>query len=266
MNKKSETLQKVSPPGALAKIPDWIDQESTAGKESIGREDVTLPRIRLCQSMSPERKKSDPDFIASLEEGQFFQKTPPTIYGENLLVLPLRMYKTRIYFRKMDEGGGIVCQAPDGLNGTVYGLCSKCEHQKWPGQGQPPACTEIYNYICILPDFGNDLSILSLKSSSIKTARSWNSLLLRSKGGFFSNLYTISTVEEKNAKGNFFNYRVKFFARAPDPEELGSHPDATLYALAKELYDDLATKTVVAEPDDAEVSQAPSGSDNDVPF
>mgnify|MGYP000211720454 CR=1 FL=1 len=266
MSKKNEALQKAGTLGALIKIPDYIQQDSNIGKENIEQEDVILPRVRLCQSMSPERKKSNPDFIAGLEEGQFFQKTPPTIYGENLLVLPLKRYKTRIYFRGMTEGGGIICQAPDGLHGTVYGECAKCEHQKWQGQGVAPKCTEIYNYICILPDYENDLTILSLKSSSIKTARTWNLLLLRSKGPIFANLYAVNSVEEKNAKGNYFSYRIKFAVRDPDPKELGSYPTAELYAQAEKLYADLATKTVVAEPDDAEVSQAPEGSDDNVPF
>src|SRR5438132_1612945 len=118
-------------PGALSDVPDYLRRKGDGpplGLENLERNDMTLPRLGLCQSLTPQRIKSDPKYIAGLEEGEFFNTITREVYGNRVRLVPLLFYKTRILFGPKDEGGGLRCQSFDNLIGigTPGGTCLTC--------------------------------------------------------------------------------------------------------------------------------------------
>src|SRR5271154_3374242 len=113
--------------------PEYLAQlgAEITGFENMGQQDMTLPRLGLCQALSPQRKKSDPKFISDLEEGMFFNTITQHVYGSKLRVAPLLFYRSQIFFNPIDQGGGIRCQAPDGKVGwgDPGGECARCPYQ-----------------------------------------------------------------------------------------------------------------------------------------
>jgi hypothetical protein len=193
-----------------------------AGFENMDRSDWTLPRLGLCQSNSPQRSEGDAKFIEGLKDGQFFNSITQAIYGKAVKIVPLMFFKSRIRFRDMDEGGGILCRADDGKKGIgdPGGTCEKCPMALFT-QGDnkntvPPECDHFYNYaVLVLPTNGNtlgpeSLAVMSLKSTGLKTAREFNALLRLRNTDFFAGVYDITSAVQKNqAKQSWFTHVIK---------------------------------------------------------
>jgi hypothetical protein len=198
------TLATKDRPGFLAK------QSERKGLEQIERADLVLPRLSICQSMSPQRKKSDPLFIKDLEEGQFFNTVTDQIYGSGALrVIPLLFGKSRLYFKPFDEGGGLLCQSMNGkTGGSLCPTCEACPKQSWGEDGEKPACTLLYNYPSVLlPSF--ELIVVSMKVTSLKAARQWNTLMRFRNADAFAGVYELRAIEAKNTLGTYFVFNVK---------------------------------------------------------
>jgi hypothetical protein len=168
--------------------------------------DVTLPRLSLCQAMSPQKQKSKPDqYIPGLAEGQFFNSLNHTIYGTEVHIIPLFFYKSRIWFKDINQGGGIICQAPDG-KACQLNSGGPCLHMKWGPNGEPPECTEFFNYPSLLLKENGDLElvVVSLKATGMKAAKSWNSMMRMRQADMFSGIYKVTSFEKPNAAGQVY--------------------------------------------------------------
>ena len=182
-----------------------------AGLENVERGDMTLPRLGLCQSLSPQRKKNDPKYIPKLEEGQLFNTITQNIYGGRVLVVPLFFYKTRILFNPLNQGGGIRCQAQDARvgRGDPGGSCDQCPLALFTKE-DPPECNLFYNYAAaVMPEkgkaFGLDsLLVVSFKSTGLKVARDWNSRMRLRGVAAFAGIWEVRSVLNKNTAGEWY--------------------------------------------------------------
>lgn len=203
--------------GALAEIPEYLrrpDGVPPLGLENLSREDMTLPRLGLCQSLSPQRSKSDPKYIPGLNEGFFFNTITRENYGDTVQLVPLLFYKTRILFGLMDEGGGLRCQSPDNLIGIGEpgGTCIKCAFSQFGsarnGEGKGTACNQFFNYAALIVNDGEvtpeGLLVFSLKSSALKVAKDWNALIRIRNLDIFAGVYEVKSVERKNDIGRWY--------------------------------------------------------------
>ena len=77
------------------------------GAENLEGEDFQRPKLILCQSGTPQRKKQNEElFIPGLEEGQFFNLISNEIYGGEIEVIPVFVGKP--YAHEYDDQGKIV--------------------------------------------------------------------------------------------------------------------------------------------------------------
>jgi hypothetical protein len=250
----SEDLVKV---GSPLTVPDFLKGETSGeGLEGMSSRDVVLPRLCLCQSLSPQRKESNPLFIDGLKEGQLFNSVSSRIYGRKLEVIPLLFAKARIYFKKMEEGGGIICQSLNGIDGgSICKTCDACPNSKFGSDSsKAPACNLFYNYPAIVVETG-ELIVVSLKSTGLKTGRQWNSRM-KMLGGrpAYAGVYEINTIETKNSKGEFFLETVKFSRFVTEAE----------YNRAKIEFGSIQGKNVVA--DTTGLDDEKEEVDEDIPF
>ncbi len=214
---KTETSIQSNVPEYLQRAPG----QRPAGFQNMDRSDWTLPRLGLCQSNSPQRSESDAKFIEGLKDGQFFNSITQTVYGKAVKIIPLMFFKSRIRFRDMDEGGGILCRADDGKKGIgdPGGNCEKCPMGLFTMEGKTtvrPECDYFYNYaVLILPGQGENLgpdslAVMSLKSTGLKVAKDFNALLRLKSADFYSSIYDITAAVQKNqAKQSWFTHVIK---------------------------------------------------------
>lgn len=253
-------LVKQQHPGALV-VPDFMkaDKGSRAGFEQMDRADVILPRIGICQAMSPQRKRSNPTFIEGLNDGDIFNSVSNKVYGEEVELIPLQMTKSRILFNPLDDGGGIKCQSLNGVDGGQLSPqgCAACPNSRFSEDGTPPACNIFYNYpALVLPDV--EPAIFSLKSSGVKVAKRWNARMqLLGDLPMFAGVYKVKVIEQSNSSGTFFSPVITFVRYATEAE----------FKAAKGLYESFRGKHVTADEADLREDEADHvADDKDVPF
>jgi hypothetical protein len=205
-------LEKKGPQNTALDRPDWIPK-SQEGLDEIGMKDMVLPRMTLCQTNTKARIRTEPKYIPGLQEGQFFNSVTGRIYGESVLIIPLFFYHSRIMFKDMDQGGGIICQAPDGKS-CQLNAGGPCIHAAWGPAGEPPECTEFYNYPVLVYEGPGNLTsewvVVSLKTTGLNAGRNLNSLMRLRGGPAFSGVYELSSIPDKNDAGQpFFTWVVK---------------------------------------------------------
>jgi len=191
-------------------VPEFLQTEDYGqeGLERIDEQDITMPRIVICQSGTPQRKKSDPRYIEGMQEGDFFNNVTSEIYGPAVKITPVLVYRSRIQFKPMADGGGIVCRSLDDDRQCPLNSNGPCTRGEWHGD-EPPECTLFYNYIVMLHPSGQPAA-LSFKSSGITAAKNLNAMmkLRKDRSGrpvpAFAGAYLVTAKEKTNDKGTFF--------------------------------------------------------------
>ena len=237
--------------GSLTKLPAFLkDVKGKEGTENIQKKDLVLPRLCICQSGNPQRKKANPLFIEGLEEGQLFNNITNDIYGTKAQFIPLVKTGSRIFFRDLKEGGGIICRSFNGIDGgTIAPTCDACPNSKWGTKGEPPPCTDFLNYPTIMLGSYRHLIVSSWKSSSLPPARVWltrvDMLVEKWNKPLFSWVSEVELKPDSNESGDFFvpTFTVKRWAT--DEE----------FAHAQSLYHELKGKTIIVEEEQPQYDQ-----------
>lgn len=211
MGKKKEEKSLVPTSERALTVPDYLKREETGrGLENVNKTDLVLPRIKLLQPLSPEvtgeEKKG--------EAGHLFNTLTLQDYGASLIFIPITHFKSRIYWKSREEGGGMQCSAQDGLhpNTQEYSeVCTGCDLAKWhnDAENKAPECTIYYNFAIIVEGETTPVA-LSMERTKIKAAKKLISLAsLAGKLDIFGKKYKIATVKEKNKKGVWYNYVIE---------------------------------------------------------
>ncbi len=113
--------------------------------EDVG--DIIIPRIKIVQTLSPERKDgsaAEGDIINSLTKDKYNGKK----------FIPVFKFNNNVEWRDRSEGGGIKCIARDGKvgeasDGTTL-LCASCKRCEFDntkqGKEAAPKCTKYINF------------------------------------------------------------------------------------------------------------------------
>ena len=253
----SKAIEKFSTPSFLAPRPDvnlpiLKPGEVNAGLEEVEAKDMVMPRLGICQAMSPQRKANNARFIEGLQEGQLFNTVTGQIYTPPVYVVPLKFWKSRLYFAPLDQGGGILCQSLNGRDGGQLSPegCDKCPHSQWNAQtNQKPACTLLHNFLCLrLPEL--EPFAISMKSASLRISRQWNAQLKLLNRPIYSACFEVSVADDQNKLGQWFNYRLKPAGWLNDPELLKQAADLQASMAAKTIT--VEVETLTREPGDEE--------------
>lgn len=207
---QQQSLAKQSPSGIQASRPEYLKEregQEIRGLDEVTAKEMVLPRLTLCQGLTPQRQRNDPKYIPGLDEGMFFNSLTRQIYGEKIDVMPLFFKLTRIFFKDINEGGGVICRAPNG-NDCQLNNGGPCLHQKWGTNGEPPECTEFYNYPCLVYPT-NEPIVVSLKVTGIKAGKIWNSTMRLRGADPFAGIYTIRAIPARNKTGQtYYTYDI----------------------------------------------------------
>jgi hypothetical protein len=245
-----DALVKVGP-SALA-VPEYVTAGSD-GTEGIQSEDLKIPRLALAQALSPELSESDPKYVEGLKVGDAFNSFTGEVYGKKPLdVVIVRIDKPRyVEFFPREAGGGVKDYNVAASDPRVQFTTNE------KGERIKPLATKFIDMIALL---GEDLEpiALSFKGSGLKAASKIETFLaMRIKNGqrikSFASIFTLTPTLEKNQKGSYSVFTVKFKGNA----------SAEAFAAGQGFYDSIKDKTLDvtdAQAGDAEVK------DGDVPF
>lgn len=121
--------------------------EVPMGFEDEDPGDMIIPRVKVIQTLSPERKEglaAEGDIINSLTKDKL----------NGLVFIPVFKFNNNIEWKPRAEGGGIKCVARDGKHGEmsdgtllVCASCKRCEFDNTKqGKDAIPKCTKYINF------------------------------------------------------------------------------------------------------------------------
>ncbi len=155
---KTEKVTEVAAEVAVAVETEATDvvvaasaQEVPMGFEDEEAGDMIIPRVKIVQSLSPERKEK----VA--EEGDIINSlTKEKLNGK--VFIPVFKFNNNIDWRERADGGGMLCIARDGKVGEASDgthllcvTCKRCDFDNTKqGKDALPKCTKYINFFGFL--------------------------------------------------------------------------------------------------------------------
>ena len=285
--KNDKKSSEVATVGA-AQLPDgfsdsqegYRDYDGPKGNEQFDSNDVAVPRLKLCQSMTPEVKEG------KAKEGDVMHTITGEIVADlntPLFVIPVVATKNYILWRDRKNGGGVMARAEfepymgagrfrwdkpnqdfedkiDGKTPVKYHTKNYIDEDgldQWGTQlpgvpDSPPAATLHYNYVVVLPDRNYEMVLMSFARTQINPGKQLNSLLGFGNAPIFARRFKMETFIDTKGENDFANWRVSnagvMLPTNPKFEEL------------KDLHEHMKSKNLIID-DEAGVDEAGEASD-----
>lgn len=210
---------------ADANLPAHMRADANMGKENIGREDVSVPRLKLMQGTSKEIEA-----YSELRPGMFFHTAAEHIFDEPFVAVPLYVSKEYILWRPLASGGGIIARSVDSVHWApgagefkvrldnpylnqeaTWKLAPTVRESGLAEWGtmyagdtnSPPAATLMYNYVFAFPEFPDLMpAVYTFQRAAIKAGRALNTKLKTVRTPLFGTAWTVSAAKATNASGN----------------------------------------------------------------
>lgn len=226
--------------------PDHVT-DTGRGSEGVTVDDMSLPRLSIIQDLSPQRKKSEDAYIDGAEEGMIFNTASNKLFpNAKITVIPCFFRAEYVVWKDRNKGGG--------FGGAFQTEEQAREAIKQLDDAQDWDVSYTHQHFCIMvyPDHTEaephlEDVVISMSRSQLKPSRKWNTMAQSAGGDRFSRAYTLSVVQDKSAKGAFFNWSAKQLGFIP--KHLFQKAEAT-YEAVKSGQRDVA-RDVPAERVDA---------------
>ena len=209
------------------------------GSENVSASDMSIPRLKLLQALSPELDAQDPKFVEGAKAGQIINSVTNEL-SNGLFLINLSYSRATIAWKKRKAGGGMF--------GTYDTEAEALAAIK--AAGEPEENFDIKenptHLVYLLSDEGEPkgIALLDMPGTKIKVSKRWNTLIHEEEkegNPRFGCVWQLSAVQEKNSDGPYNNYAVSLVARAPDE----------VYQMAAQAYDVFFGKEPLEEVDEA---------------
>ena len=139
MSEELTRMEQTAMANPMGSMPLGFEEEEAG--------DVIIPRVKVIQALSPERKEKiadEGDIINSL--------TKEKLNGK--IFIPVFKFNNNVWWRDRADGGGIQCISRDGKVGTMSddttmmcAACRRCEFDNTKqGKEALPTCTKYINF------------------------------------------------------------------------------------------------------------------------
>jgi hypothetical protein len=198
-------------------VPSAFMEDAGSGLENVGAEDVTIPRLKLLQAMSPEVNKHDGKYISGATTGDIINTVNNTLYNDDnpLVVLPVAYKRLFLEWTPRESGGGLVAQHDDP---AILEKTTKNEQYQDVLENGNYIQTSATHFVLVINKDGSyDTAMISMAGTQLKRSRTWNSMMasVKMKSGdkvftppSFSHKYALSCVQESNDRGTWFGWGI----------------------------------------------------------
>lgn len=181
--------------------PSFIPESGSRGSEKVRIDDLTIPRVDVIQSLSPQRKKSDPMYIEGAEEGMLFNSVTSELYGSEVVFVPVYFRKEYVIWRDRKQGGG--------FRGAFATMNEAVEELSKLGVESHDIIDTAQHFgLIVRPNGDTSEVVFSMSRTKMKTSRKLNTMIRMTGEDSFARAYKISSSQDKNEKGEFYNIRV----------------------------------------------------------
>ncbi len=223
--------------GALATL-DFVS-DSGMGLETIEKNDLALPFLKLLQSGSDETKKKHAKYVEGAEAGMFYNTVTKKLYSgeKGIQVIPVFYKMTYPEWAPFEKREGRPIHNDRGPD--VMGKVKQNDRNKdMLDNGNEIIKTA--NYFVIINGERPEKALLTMKSTGLKTSRQWNSLMEDEfendpKTGkavpapMFSRVYKLNSVEQTGSF-TWHTYNVNLLKKVDN---------AGLYQMARDFHNSI---------------------------
>ena len=203
-------------------MPEYMQGSKGRGSEDVSMDDLTIPRIDIIQAISPQRKKTDPEYIEGADEGMMYNTVSKELYPDSIVVVPVYFRKEYVIWKDRKKGGGFRGAFPTEVE------AERARQQLEDGDDCEVVDTAQHFVLVLKDDGGIEEAVISMSKSKMKVNRQWNSMIRMAGGDRFSKAYRLSGTPDTNANGDdYFNFKVV---------PLG-YVNEDVYRKAEHLYD-----------------------------
>ena len=194
-----------------------LDTNMPLGFEDEEAGDLIIPRVKVIQTLSPERK----DKVA--DEGDIINSlTKEKLNGKKFI--PVFKFNNNVWWKDRSEGGGILCMSRDGRVGRTSDdatlMCQQCRRCEFDntkqGKEALPTCTKYINFFGFFEGERSPI-ILSFSKTCYNEGKKLYSLAKVTMQNMWNYGYTLS--EKMMAKGNNEWYVPVMTAAGPTSDE-----------------------------------------------
>ena len=224
--------------------------------------ELQIPFVRVIQALSPQIKKSDSAFIKGAEQGDLFNTVTGEFWKaeEGIVVIPCYQETKYLEFTPREEGGGFVGEMK--ADDPNIAKATRSGAKEVLPNGNEVVKSDQHYCMIMNKDGSAQPAIVDMKSTQLKISRRWKTQIAMQKiagkdgvqrtPALFANKWKLTTVEESNDMGTWFNYAV---------ERVGLIDNKSVFLEAKNFRSSIESGAAKA------VSEEVPGSDGEeIPF
>lgn len=205
----------------------YLNDDGMGGFDALNADVVAFPFIRVLQSISPQCKKTKPEYVEGAEEGMLFNNINNRLMTPPVEVVVGRFDRYYIEW-KPNRGGFVAAHMPEDIDaGLRNNTLVRNEKNRIVSRHTGNEFSDTFTYYVVFPEFPEDgVCLLCLSSTQLKEARRWNRLLLTTffpgtqrKALPYHMRWNITTPAMSNDQGDWAGFHVEF-AGFVTPEQL----------------------------------------------
>ena len=239
---------------------NMFEDDAAKGLGAIGQEDLALPFLKILGQLSPEVNKRDGKYVEGAEPGMIYNSVSGELYDgvKGIDVIPCFYKLEYIEWKDRGEGPG----APVAIYDSSSDIMSKTKPDANYKDRLPNGnyIEKTASHFVIVSGDSPSTALISMKSTQLKTSRTWNSMIqqikLKGKDGklftpaAFSHQYHLKTVPQSNDKGTWFGWSVS---------KIGVVQDGALYQQAKAFAASISKGDVKVKHGEETTAQSDTG-------
>jgi len=187
------------------------------GFEDINSQTMSVPFIRILQTLSPQLKASKPEYIEGATAGQLFNTVNSNLYNSPIKVVIGKFERYYIEWGK-ERGKYLGAHAPEHVEITLQDKLIRNEKNKLVDPTTGSLYEDTYVYYVVLPDHVDEgICIISLSSTAIKEAKKLNRNMLhtiipntKQRALPYFMIWNMELVEMSNDQGDWWSPRFTF--------------------------------------------------------
>jgi hypothetical protein len=186
----------------LAERPSWVPEDSSKGSEDVTINDLVLPRVDVLQALSPQIKKTDPQYIPHSEQGIIFNTVSGELYGSQITIVPVVFRREFIIWQSRKSGGGFRGSFPTAEEAEE-------ERQNLENPNDHEVVETHVNFVLIIhPNGRTEEAVLSWSKSKRKVSRKMNSLVQMVNANRYARAYKLTAIPVIGPKGEYWSFDV----------------------------------------------------------
>ena len=235
---------------------------------AFGADEMQIPFIRALQALSPQLNKKKPEYIDGAEQGDLFNTVTGQVWKgeEGVTIIPCYQVTKYLEFTPRDMGGGFRGEISP-TNPVLQQTTRQGSKELLPTGNELVKSDQHY---CLVLDGEGSFqpAVIDMKSTQLKVSRRWKTQIAMQKikhpktgqmitPPLFATEWKITTVEESNDQGSWFN---------PSVEKVGLVGERDLMLEAKAFRDSVAAGEAKAVAEESVPTSSSVEQDDSIPF